>query len=153
MSRTRITRCVGALLFGGAVLVAPVIGAGAAGSGVPQSLVGTWGKSVSDATWKKDHVFGEPNGHYALVIAPSGLVSMYHGNDPTMAKVSIPFTTMRAAASGNTVTFGSTADGACAGKGTYHWAASGSRLTFTLVKEGCDARKVLMTAGPFALEH
>jgi hypothetical protein len=129
------------------------VAASATGVGVPQSLVGTWGKSVSDATWKKGHVFGEPNGHYALVIAPSGLVKMYHGNDPTMATVSIPFTSMRAIVSRNTVTFGSTADGACAGKGTYHWAVSGSKLDFTLIKEGCDTRRVLMTAGTFAMEH
>jgi hypothetical protein len=89
MSSTRITRFVGALLLGGAVLVAAVVGAVAAAGGVPRGLVGTWGTSVSDATWKKGHVFGEPTGHYALVIAPSGLVSMYHGNDPTLAKVSI----------------------------------------------------------------
>jgi hypothetical protein len=150
MRRSLAIRSIGMIVsvvtISGVIIDAPA-------AAVPQSLVGTWGKSLSAADFKKGHVVGEPGGHYALVIAPSGLVSMYKGNDPTMASVTIPFTTMRAHVSGNTVTFGSTADGVCAGNGTYHWTVSGSKLHLTLVKEGCDQRQVLMTSGAFALEH
>jgi hypothetical protein len=136
-------------------LVAAVIGAEvvAADGGVPQGLVGTWGKSIPMSTWHKNHITYEPSGHFALKIAASGHTDLYNGNDPTMAKVTFPFTNMQAAVAGHTVTFGPTADQACPGKGVYRWAVSGPTLTFTVVKEGCAARQVLMTAGPFALEH
>jgi len=116
-----------------------------AAGGVPQSLVGTWGKSIALTTFEKSHVVGEPAGHYGIKIRTSGLTSLYYGTSP--------FTTMRAVVSGHSVTFGPRADGVCPGKGIYHWVISRSRLDFTAVKEGCGARKVLMTAGTFALEH
>jgi hypothetical protein len=125
----------------------------ARGGSVPQGLVGTWGKSISLATWKRHQISDEPAGHYAIKIAASGLTSLYHGNDPTMATVTFAFTTMPAVVSRHTVTFGSTADGVCAGKGTYRWVVTGSKLAFAVVKEGCSPRMVLMTAGTFALEH
>jgi hypothetical protein len=137
--------------------VVAVLGASAgkvaAGGNVPQSLVGTWGKSISLATWKRSGVTSEPAGHYAIKIEPSGQTGMYHGNDPTMATVTFPFTTMRATVSGHTLTFGPTADQVCMRKGTYRWARSGSKLDLTAVDETCAPRKVLMTVGPFTLEH
>ena len=120
---------------------------------VPHSLVATWGKSISLATWKKNHITDESPGHYAIVIAKGGLTNMYHGNDPTMASVSIPFTNMHATVAGHTITFSATADGACPSSGSYHWALSGRKLNLTLLKDTCAPRKVLMTAGPFTLEH
>jgi hypothetical protein len=150
--RNRSTRGLAAFVTA-VTLSAMAIGAPAAAGGVPHDLVGTWGKSISEAAFEKDHVAGEPPGHYAIKVGASGHTDMYHGNDPTMATVSIPFTNMQAVVTGHTVTFGPTADGACPGKGIYRWAVSGAKLTFTLVKEGCAPREVLMTAETFALEH
>jgi hypothetical protein len=108
---------------------------------------------MSLATWKKSHINYEAAGHYAIKIDAGGQTGMYHGNDPTMATVTFPFTTMRATVSGHTLIFGPTADQVCMGNGTYHWAVSGSKLDLVAVSDGCAPRKVLMTAGPFALEH
>jgi hypothetical protein len=147
------TRSVLALMTAVALSGASVgIVAEAAGGG-RQSLVGTWGKSISEAAWTKAHIAGEAPGHYAIKVAASGLTSMYDGNDPTMATVTIPFTTMRIVASGDTVTVGPTADAVCHGKGTYRWAVAGSLLKFTLVNDGCRPPRVIMTAGAFTLEH
>jgi hypothetical protein len=157
MSTSWITRTVGVALCAVAVWGASVGGVAAANhdrqSHVPQNLVGTWGKTITSATWKKNHITYEPGGHWAITIAPGGLVKLYSGNDPTTAAVSFPFTTMHAVVSGKTFTVGATADGHCAGTGTYHWVASASKLGFTAVKDACAAREVLMTTGAFTREH
>jgi hypothetical protein len=146
------TRSVLALMTAVALSGASV-GMVAAAGGVPQRLVGTWGKSIPEAAWTKAHIAGEAPGHYAIKVAASGFTSMYHGNDPTMATVTIPFTTMRIVASGDTVTVGPTADAVCQGKGTYRWAVAAPLLKFTLVNDGCRPRTVIMTAGTFTLEY
>jgi hypothetical protein len=61
-----------------------------------------------------------------------------------------PLTTMGTTVSGGTVTFGPTAEEYCPGRATHRWAASGSSLDFTLVKDDCSARAVLLTVGTFA---
>lgn len=115
---------------------------------VPQQLVGTWEKTISARTWLKNKVFGEPAGHWAIKVGPSGVTSVY---DPATGTTH-PLTAMRTSVSGGTVTFGPTADGYCPGRATYRWAASGSSLDFTLVKDDCASRAVLLTAGTFARE-
>jgi hypothetical protein len=123
------------------------------GGSVPRGLIGTWGKSIPLATWTRHHIRGQTGGHYAIYIGASGLTSLYDGNDPTMATMTFPFTTMQAFISGDVITIGPTADGACQGNGTYRWVVSASRLTFTAITDGCDPRKVLLTTGTFAREH
>jgi hypothetical protein len=61
-----------------------------------------------------------------------------------------PLTTMHAETAGTEVVFGPTADGYCATKASYRWAVSGRTLTFKVLKDACDARRVLMTAGAWA---
>ena len=113
----------------------------AAAGGVPQNLVGTWGKAISATTWQKNHVYGEPAGPFAITITTSGLTNMlYNGS---------AFTSMHATVSHSTLTFGPTADNVCSGRGVYHWAASPTKLHLTVVKDDCGARKVLMTTGAF----
>jgi hypothetical protein len=113
---------------------------------VPQQLVGTWAKTISARTWLKEKVFGEPAGHWAIKVGPSDRTNVY---DPPMG-MTHPLTTMRTTVSGGTVTFGPTADGYCPGRATYRWVASGSSLHFTLIKDDCSARAVLLTTGTFA---
>ena len=141
------------LISAGSAAVAGVAAVAMASAATPTALVGTWGKTVTESTWTKHHVPGEPGGHFAIAVAGGGVTSMYYGADPTQTKATIfPFTTMRATVTGRHVTFSPTTDGACPGKGSYSWSASGGKLSFTLVKDDCDARRVLMTAGPFVLE-
>jgi hypothetical protein len=115
---------------------------------VPRELVGTWAKTISAQTWLKEKVFGEPAGHWAIKVGPSGVTNVY---DPATGTTHA-LTTMRTTVSGRTVRFGPTADGYCPGRATYRWAASGSSLDFTVVKDDCSARAVLLTAGTFARE-
>jgi hypothetical protein len=144
MSRTHISTI-------GVVAVLAVAAAGSAiasSTAVPAPLLGTWGKTMSAGTWARYHVPGEPPGHFALVVGPDGITRMYYGLDPTQTrKVIFPFTTMKTGVSGGSVTFGPTTDGACPGSATYTWSASGKTLSLRLVKDDCDARRVLMTAG------
>jgi hypothetical protein len=152
MGRNWFTYRAGTLLSVMAVAGGSV-GTITARGGIPQTLVGTWGKTIPEAAFTRDHVAGEPPGYYAINIAASGHTDMYHASDSSMVSASIPFTHMQAVVSGHTVTFGRTADGRCPGKGVYHWVSSGSTLAFTVMKEGCGPRKVLMTAGTFAFKH
>jgi len=140
--------------IGGAVAALIVLAsANAATTAVPGALVGTWGKTMQESTWTRYHIPGEPGGHYAIAIDASGIAKLYHGTDPTRTKrVLFPFTTMSTAAAGGTVKFGPTTDGFCPGGATYTWTVSGGRLALKLVKDDCDARRVLMTAGAFARE-
>jgi hypothetical protein len=145
-----MSRNTAALVLGLALSVTAFGGwsAGAvnASTPVPQQLVGTWAKTISAGTWLKEKVFGEPAGHWAIKVGPSGVTGLYA---PTTGTTH-PLTTMRTTVSGKTVTFGPTADGACPNRATYSWAASGSTLHVSLVKDDCSARAVLLTAGTFA---
>ena len=113
---------------------------------MPARLVGAWGKTLTAAAWKRNSVDYEPAGRFAIVIANPGLTSIFLPPGRTSAN---PLTTMHVAVSGATVTFGATADGFCPGNGIYRWSLSGRTLRFTVVKEGCTARRVLISAGAF----
>ena len=126
------------------------VGTVEATSGVPPSLVGTWGKSISAATWNKDHLNGEPAGRYAMKIEQNGRTGLYSGS---VGGGALPLSTMTAAFSDHTVTFGATSNGVCPGRGIYHWVVSRSKLKLAVSKDGCRLRVVFLTAGPFALEH
>jgi hypothetical protein len=127
-----------------------------AGSLLPQSLVGTWGKEIPLAIWAKNHVAAEIAGHYAIRIGPRGVTSLYVGTDPVLGTTyaeRAAETTMPIAVSGRTVTFGPMVDEACLHEATYDWAVSGSTLDFTRVRDECGYRFVLMTVGRFIREH
>jgi hypothetical protein len=145
------------ICVGGAVaamlLAAAANAAGTGAASLPTALAGTWGKTMTASTWTHYHIAGEKAGHFALGIDSGGITHLYYGLDPTQTKkVIFPFTSMGTTARGDTVTFGPTTDGFCPAGATYTWAVSGGKLSFKLVKDGCDARRVLMTVGKFASE-
>jgi hypothetical protein len=146
MSRNAVALVVG-LAFSVTALGGWSAGAVNASPAVPKQLVGTWAKTISARTWLKEKVFGEPAGRWAIKVGPSGVTSLYVRSDGTTTNL---LTTMRTSVSGGTVTFGPTADGYCPGRATYRWITSGSSLDFTLVKDDCSARTVLLTTGTFA---
>jgi hypothetical protein len=93
---------------------------------VPARLVGTWGKTMTYATWHKNAVEFEPSGHWAIVIAKAGVTSIF---EPPGKPESYPaLTTMHVAATGASVVFGPTADHYCPGKASYTWKVSGRTL-------------------------
>ena len=102
MGRSTIARTVAAALSV-AALACGSPGVVAAGSLVPQSLVGTWGKEIPAAIWARGHVAAEIAGHYAIRMGPEGVTSVYVGTDPVRGKTSakkIADTTMPTAVSG-----------------------------------------------------
>ena len=119
------------------------IAAGTRTSTVPARLVGTWGKTVTLATWHKAGVYGDPGGHWRIKINKAGLTTLFAPPPP----VGYALTTMPASTSGTSVVFGPTADKVCPGKASYTWKVSGSTLVFEVVKDGCIPRRVLLTAG------
>jgi len=110
---------------------------------VPAPLVGTWGKTVTLATWHKNGVYGDPGGHWKITITKAGLTTLFAPPPP----VGYILTTMPVSTSGTSLVFGPTADGVCPAKGSYTWKVSGSTLVVKVVKDGCSPRRVLMTAG------
>src|SRR4051812_33840958 len=86
--------------------------AAAAGSAVPAGLVGTWGKTVTAATWKKHGISYEPAGHWSIRVAAGGRTALVM--PPGTADMG-PLTTMHTRVTGRSVTFGPTADGFCPG--------------------------------------
>jgi hypothetical protein len=108
-------------------------------SAVPNALVGTWGRTLTGAAWKKNHVNGEPAGVYSVAISSDGTATLEFG--------ATPFTHMPAAASGTVLKLGATADGVCAGPASYAWRVAGRTLTLHLKKDDCDPRRVLFS-GP-----
>lgn len=133
--------------------VAFVTGATAVGStpaaptirdAVPAGLVGTWGKTIPAATWRKNGIYYEQAGHWGIVIAKRGVTGIY---EPPGKPSGFALTTMHVMGTGGSVVFGPTADGFCAGNASYRWKVSGRALRFEVVKDGCDARRVLLTAG------
>jgi hypothetical protein len=144
--RNAIWRCLPVVLA--AAVVIPVAGGIAAPTSqttVPARLVGTWGKTVTLATWKKNLVFTEPGGHWAIVISRAGVVSIFL--PPGRPSAASPATTMRVAGSGASVLFGPTADSDCPAKASYTWKVSGRALVLMAVKDGCNLRRILFTAG------
>jgi hypothetical protein len=148
MSRRRRNAAwvISAAVFAVAVHVAVAGGvAPRTNSAVPAPLTGTWGKKVSDATWHEYGIYYEIAGHWAIAITKGGVASLF--TPPGQPKEAQPLTTMHAAATGGSAVFGPTADGFCPTNATYGWKPSRSTLTFTAVKDGCDARRVLLTVG------
>jgi hypothetical protein len=111
---------------------------------MPARIVGTWGKTMTAATWQKNDVYVEQAGQWSIVITTRGLTSIF---EPPGRPNAYPLTTMRAEAAGATVVFGPTADGYCANNASYQWTVSKRTLTFKALKDDCSARRVLMTAG------
>ena len=111
-------------------------------SAVPARLVGKWGKTITAATWRKHQISYEPAGRFSIAITTKGVLSLFA---PTYGFL----TTMNVAARGASVIFGPTADGFCAGNGSYKWKVSGRTLTLSRIKDDCDARWVLFTSGPW----
>jgi hypothetical protein len=112
-------------------------------SSVPSALVAKWGKSMSLATWHKHHITYEPAGRWTIAISKKGVLSLYA---PGIGFVT---TSRILAVKRASVVFGPTADGFCAGNGSFKWKVSGRTLTLTLAKDDCDARWVLFTSGPW----
>jgi hypothetical protein len=155
MSRGSIVRFVAAVLVVEA-LAGGIPGVVGAGGLVHQSLVGTWGKEIPASIWAREHAAAEIAGHYAIRIGPDGVASVYVGTDPIRGKTyaqRLADTTMPIAVSGAIVTFGPMVDQACGQEATYRWAVSGQTLDFTLVRDACGYRFVLMTAGRFTRER
>jgi hypothetical protein len=111
---------------------------------VPKALVGTWGKTITYATWHRNQIFYEAAGHWGFAMTSRGVASIY---EPPGKPDGYRLTTMHVAVAGATVVFGPTADGFCSGKAAYRWKVSGRTLTFTTVKDDCDARRVFLSAG------
>jgi len=108
---------------------------------VPAPLVGTWGKTMTAATWRKHGEYAEPAGDWAIAITKGGVTSLFAPKPYDL------LTTMHVAATGTSVVFGPTADGACPTRGTYTWKVSGRTLSLKLVKDACSPRRILYTAG------
>lgn len=111
---------------------------------LPPGLVGTWGKTVTYATWHKNHIYYEIAGNWAIAISKRGVTSIF---EPPGEPSAYPLTTMRVAVAGASVVFGPTADGFCPGKAAYTWKVTGRTLALNVVKDDCDARRVLLSAG------
>ena len=121
------------------------IAAGTRTTTVPASLVGTWGKTVTLATWHKSGVYGIPGGHWTMTIQNNALTKLNVLAPPAPA---FPFSNnMHLSTSGTSLVFGPSKDGDCPSKGSYTWNVSGSTLVLKLVKDGCNPRRILMTAG------
>jgi len=121
------------------------IAAGTGKSIVPARLVGTWGKTVTLATWHKSGVYGIGGGHWTMTIQNNALTKLILLSPPAPAFPA--FANMHVSTSGTSLVFGPTNDGTCAAKGSYTWKVSGSALVLKVVKDGCGPRRVLMTAG------
>ena len=96
------------------------------------------------ATWHKNLVFTEPGGHWAIVISKGGVASIFL--PPGKPSAADPITTMHVAGSGASVVFGPTADRDCPAKASYTWKISGPALVLKAVKDGCNLRRILLTA-------
>jgi hypothetical protein len=142
VSKRLLILIVGVALVIAATAVTSTGAAPTTRSAVPASLVGTWGKTISLATWHKYYISDEPGGLFTIKITKGGLTKMYA---PGVGF----FTTMPVSASGTSIVFGPTADGACAGKAYYKWKVSERRLTMKLVTDHCDPRRVLLGVGAF----
>jgi len=143
MSRTRITRSAGAALLV-AVVVGAFVGQGAAAGGVPQSLVGTWTKTVKASTWAKHGITYEKAGHWVITFSKTGVLTLYQppGNQADFV------THMSASTAGPALAVGPTADGFCPDKAAYTWKASGKHLMIGGgIEDSCDARTILLTVG------
>ena len=116
-------------------------------SPMPSRLVGTWGRTVTAATWRKYGVSYEQAGHWGIKITVGGVTSLL---EPPGTPQTAPLTTMHTTATGATVVFGPTADGFCPHKATYSWKTSGRTLSLKLVRDDCTARRVLLSAGTWA---
>jgi hypothetical protein len=112
---------------------------------VPAPLVGTWGKTVTLATWHKSGVYGIAGGHWTMTIKKDALTKLTLFAPPAPAFPA--FSNMRVSTSGTSLVFGPTSNGDCPGKGSYTWKVSGSTLVVKVIKDGCSTRQVLMTAG------
>jgi len=144
MSRSRITLSVGALLsvvaFSGTV-----ISSGAA-AGVPQSLLGTWAKTVKESTWAKHGITYEKAGHWVITFSKNGVLTLFQ----PPGKQADLVTHMSASTAGAALAVGPTADGFCPDKATYTWKVSGAHLVIGGgTEDSCDARTILFSVGPW----
>ena len=121
------------------------IAAGTRTNTVPARLVGTWGKTVTLATWHKSGVYGIAGGHWTMTIQSNTLTKLTLLAPPAPAFPA--FNGMHVSTSGTSLVFGPTNNGDCPAKGSYTWKVSGSTLVLEVVKDGCTARRVLFTAG------
>ena len=106
-------------------------------SKVPTALVGTWVKTITAATWKKNNVSGERAGVYSVTISKDGTATLGIG--------SFSFTRISATASGTTLRLGATDDAACPTAASYTWSVAGRTLTLHLKGDDCDPRRVLLS--------
>jgi len=139
--RKAAVRCSAVFTVAAIGLVAAAVGAAAIRSSVPAGLAGTWGKTVTSATWGKNGEYGEPGGHWRITITKAGETKMF-----APAPIGF-FTSMHVSTSGTSAVFGRTADRACPNNGSYTWKVSGSTLVLKVVKDGCNPRRILLTAG------
>jgi len=134
------------ILLSGLALIssAGAFSAGAAtGVHTPAPLVGKWTKTISGATWRRHHIGYEPVGKFTITISRAGLINYY---GPRVGYIS----NFRILAVGSgSITVSPPADGFCADKGTYTWTATAKTLALARVKDDCDPRVVLFTAGTF----
>jgi hypothetical protein len=128
-----------------ALPVASVLAAPTTRTSVPARLVGTWGKTLSAATWQKNLVFTESGGHWAIVISRAGVLSIFL--PPGRPNAATPASTMRVAGSGASLLFRPTPGGDCPNKASYTWKVSGRTLVLKVVKDSCNLRRILFTAG------
>ena len=143
--RKRVLILIGSVaLVIAATAVASTSAAPTTRSAVPAALVGKWGKTMTAATWHKGGEYAEPAGHWAIAITKGGVTSLFAPKPYDL------LTTMHVVATGTSVAFGPTADGACSTRGTYRWKVSGRTLSLELVKDACQPRRILYTAGLWA---
>ena len=99
---------------------------------------------MTAATWHKYGVYYEAEGPWSIVITKGGATKLF---EPPGKPNAYPLTTMPTAVTGTSVVFGPTADRACSNKGTYIWKISGRTLSLKLVRDACQPRRILYTAG------
>jgi hypothetical protein len=134
------------------IVAATVATSGAAGlnrrGSVATPLVGTWGKTVTSATWRKHGITYEDAGHWAITISNDGTLTLH--NPPGHAGNVL--THMSARTAGGSLLVGATEDGFCPQHPGYAWKVTGTTLVMGGGGNDCDARHVLFTVGAWKKE-
>jgi hypothetical protein len=97
----------------------------------------------------KATITGKPaplDGKWRLEFLPGGVVHTFRNGKLVVVGKAVRIAPKRLAISDRS---GSYACSPSEGKGTYKYALSGRRLTFTVVKDKCVGRKLVLTTKPF----
>jgi len=135
--------CVAALVA--ATVAMPGVASVGKQLSVSTPLVGTWGKTITSATWRKHGITYEDAGQRAITVSQDGTLTVL---DPP-GHASDVLTHMSARTAGASLFVGATADGFCPQHPGYTWNVTGTTLVMGGGGKDCDARRVLFTVGPW----